>query len=328
MTTFRGKSVLVTGATGFIGGHLAHRLAARERAVVTGVGRHLEKAAELRAEGVELVRADVRDARFMRRLLRDKAYLFHAAAWMGHGPDSEAEELNVEAVGRLVRLAAAAGVRRLVHVSSIAVYGSPTRPVMDEDTPLDTRQDDVYGRTKARGEVRAREAAREEGVELTVVRPAMVYGPRSRTWTVKILRLVKEGKPILLGDGGGHCHPVFVENLVDGMLLAATSPAAPGETYNFSDPPVPWREYVGHYAAMCGVAPRSLPVWIGKLAAGFNDAFKLRLSLDRRRIAFLQNRSVYPTAKAERDLGYRPRVGLEEGMRRTEAWLREEGLIA
>ncbi|MCA9925244.1 MAG: NAD-dependent epimerase/dehydratase family protein, partial [Anaerolineales bacterium] len=243
------KHVLVTGATGFIGGRLAQRLSAEEGAIVTGTGRKLEKALFLKEAGVNLVQADLLDSEKMGRLVQNQDVIFHVAAWLGRRGYGEerAYALNVTATESLIKQAAAAGVRRFVLVSSIAAYEFPTTRIIHEDTPLDPEQSVIYGRTKAIGEQRATALSKEMGIELAIVRPALVYGPRAESWTIKMVKLVQKGLPVIFGDGTGTAYPVFIDNLVDGMLLTAVHPDAVGEAFNFSDPVITMNEFFTYY---------------------------------------------------------------------------------
>ena len=323
------KSVLITGATGFIGSRLAQRLARGTEASITGAGRNLEAVAHLRRDGVALARADLLDIRTMRRLLEGQDVVFHLAGWMGrrHGESEMAWALNVFAVQRLLQIAADSGVSRFVHVSSIAAYGPPHGPVLDESQPLDLRQESAYGRTKAEGERKAQEMGKELGVEVAVVRPGFVYGPGSFGWSRRMVQLVKRGIPVLLGEGEGHAHPVYVENLLQGMMRAATRPEAAGEAFNFVDRPVTWREWFGHYGQMCGKTPRQLPLWLARLLLLAAERLPLGFSVNRDMIAYYTSKTVVPDEKARRLLEYLPAVDLNEGMKLTEAWLREEGVL-
>lgn len=327
----KGKRVLVTGATGFIGGRLAQRLATEEGAIVTGLGRNLGKAPFLAEAGVTLQTADLRDEAALRTAVTEQDLIFHTAAWMGGGrmkeDPAEALALNVTAVATLIRLAHEAGGQRVVTVSSIAAYGRPDKLEINEDTPLDTNQADVYGRTKAMGDIHAREVGTALGQEVVVVRPALVYGPRSAAWTVGMVKLIQSGTPVLFGDGSGHAWPVYIDNLIDGMLLTAVRPEAVGEAFNFCDTAVPWQTFMGYYGQICGRKPRRLPLWTARLLAGANSLFRLGLPLNQERLKFLTRRSVYPTHKAETRLGYQARVSLDEGMARTAVWLRENGYV-
>ncbi|HZD09770.1 MAG TPA: NAD-dependent epimerase/dehydratase family protein, partial [Candidatus Binatia bacterium] len=311
---------------GFVGSHLAERLATEEGASVTATGRNLEAVSHLREAGVALHRAHMLDFSTLRQLVAGQHVVFHVAAWLGprHGPPEDAWALNVYATGKLVRMAAEAGVRRLVLVSSIAAYGPPQSPLMDEDHPVSLSQRAVYGRTKAEGELHAQKAAAETGVELVIARPGIIYGPGSIGWSVRMAQFVQRGVPVIIGRGEGHAQPVFVENLVDGLLLAATAPDAAGRAFNFVDRPVPWRDWFSTYGRMVGRQPRALPLWLGRLALLVAERLPLGLSVDRDLIEYYTNRSVYPIQRAREYLDYAPRVDLEEGMAHTDDWLRKE----
>ncbi len=325
----KGKKVLVTGATGFIGGRLAQRLAVEEKAVVTGLGRQLDKVPFLAEAGVQLKQADMRDTAVLRQLLAGQEIVFHAAALRLQSQPSaaEAEAVNVQAVGNLVRLAAETGARRVIHISSINAYGPPTRDLIDETYPLNPDQRDFYGRTKAQAEQVARTAAAETGIELVIVRPGMVYGPRSESWSTRIVETLRQGIPVIFGEGDGYAYPTFIDNLVDGLLLTAVRPEAAGEAFNFVDEPVTWRQFFGYYAEMSGEKARQIPLWAAHVLAFASEKLRLSLPLTRERLKFYVRRTVFPITKAETLLGYRPRVGIDDGMEQAEVWLREAGFL-
>jgi nucleoside-diphosphate-sugar epimerase len=323
-----GRRVLVTGATGFIGGRVAERLALEETAVVTGIGRNLDKATYLAGQGVHLEQADIQDMARMAQLMAGQDVIIHAAAWMGDGPPEQAYDLNVTATGDLVKLAGEVCVDRFVLVSSMVIYGDPPRTgQIDESYSLDTSQPDPYSYTKALGEEAARAAAQTANLALAIVRPTMVYGPRSHIWTLRMLDRIRSGIPMVLGDGSGHAHPVYIDNLVDGLLLTAVHPQAVGEAFNLSDPPIPWRRFFRYYADMAGCKLRHTPLWLGRLVAKTADLLRLNLPLNGRRVQYYLNQVTYPVHKAEQRLGYRQRVTIDQGMAQTEAWLRQEGFL-
>jgi len=327
----KGASVLVTGASGFIGGHLAERLATREGARVVGTGRNFKADAErpLRAAGVELARADITDAAAMERLCEVKSAVFHLAAWLqrGKGGDAAAYAVNVDATRALVKAAARAGVKRFVLASSVAAYGLPLVDDIDETVPIDLSQVDLYGRTKALGEEAARDAAAASGLSLTILRPVMVYGPGSTGWTVGMLRLVQKGVPVLFGDASGHAYPVYIDDVVDALVLAAALPSANGEAFNVSDASVDWGTFFGYYGRMCGKRPRRVPMPLARLIAYANERLHLQIPLTTDRLQIYARKLRYPTAKATRLLGWKVNVSLDEGMRRSEAWLRKVGKL-
>jgi nucleoside-diphosphate-sugar epimerase len=323
----RESPVLVTGASGFIGGRLAERLAAEEGARVVGSGRSFTAEKRLRDAGVELARADLTDAAAMERLCEGKSIIFHLAAWLmrGRGGEADAFAVNVDATRKLVEAASRAGVKRFVLASSVAAYGLPPVDDIDETVPIDVTQGDLYGRTKALGEEAAREVAARSGISLTILRPVMVYGPGSTGWTVGMLRLVKQGVPVLFGDASGHAYPVYIDDAVDALLLAAVRPEAGGEAFNVSDASVDWATFFGYYGRMCGKRPRRVPMPLARGIAWANERLKLNMPLTTERLKTYVRKLRYPTGKAARLLGWKVSVSLDEGMRRSEAWLREAG---
>lgn len=323
------KRVLVTGATGFIGGRLAQRLALEEGAIVTGTGRNLTAVPFLPDAGVTLQAADLRDEAALTTAVAGQDTVFHVAAWLGRkGQDAAAYDLNVTATERLVRLAAEAGVRRFVLVSSVAAYGWPQRRNVDETHPLDTAQPELYGRTKAQGEIAGLALAQSLGLDFTIVRPGMVYGPRSDGWTINMLKLVQSGTPVIFGDGSGHAYPIYIDNLIDGMLLTAVHPAAVGQAFNMCEPSITLKQFFTYYGDMCGKRPRRLPLWAANSVLIINKLFRLQLPINRERIKRYTLYADYPATKAETMLGYQIRVPIDEGMARTETWLRQEGYLS
>lgn len=322
------RKVLVTGASGFIGGRLAERLAREDGFAVTATGRRFDDDVALREAGVDQVTADLRDPTALSKLCADHELVFHVAAWMGRDKDeTAAHAINVEATRQLATQAAAAGVRRLILVSSVAAYGVQPTDAVDETAALDVNQRDLYGRTKALGEIAAREVAARTGLELAIVRPVIVYGPRGASWTAGMVKLVQRGVPVLIGDASGHCYPVYVDDVVDMLRLCADHPQARGEAFNASDTPVPWADFFSHYGRMCGRRPRRVPLWLARAVATTSDRLHLGLSLTRERVHQYTRPIHYPTTKAEQILNWRVAVPLMEGMRRSEVWLRRIGVL-
>lgn len=324
-----GTRALVTGATGFIGGQLARRLA-EEGVEVTGTGRRLEEARWLEDEGVRLRRADLRDRTAIGELVSGQELVFHAAGWLRGDPE-QARPVNVDATVDLVRAAAEEGVDRVVHVSTLGVYRRPASGdelPLDESHPVSPDSGGTYERTKAEGDLRAREVADDQGLDLSVARPGMVFGPRSRTWTVGMCRAVCDGRRVLIGDGTGHFHPLYVDDLTDALILCATTPRASGEAYNFCEEPVTFRSYLAEYGELCGGRePRSLPLWLARLVAAAGRLPGVSTPVDDTWLALATNRLRFSTARAREDLGWRPRVGYEEGLERTKRWLRARGHV-
>ncbi len=155
----------------------------------------------------------------------------------------------------------------------------------------------------------------------------MVFGPRGRSWTINMFKLIKRGLPVIFGDGDGHAHPIYIDNLVDGLILAASRPEAAGQAFNFMDQAMPWRQFLGYYGQMCGKKPRRLPLFMARIVLALVKPFIGRTESTEALLAFYTNKSVFSTAKAEQLLAYRRRISIEEGMAQTEAWLREAGYL-
>ncbi len=326
---YSNRPVLITGASGFIGSHLAERLVA-EGACVRLLARDPQKLQPTLRDRVEVIRGDLLQPECFVAATRDCDLVFHVAAWLGQPNRREiAYALNVTATRQLAEAARAAGVRRFISTSSIAVYGPVAEGVVDEMWPHSNVY--LYSETKSLGE-QAALAVQTDRFAVTIIRPAEVYGPRGGSWTTLPVKLARSGVPSLVGGGHGFAHPVYVKNLVDAYVLAAQCDEAIGEAFTICDTAVPWREFFGRYAAMIGKRARSIPLWLAWCAA-FSAEVAAKITrrppaASRALLGFLMSRCTYSTEKAGRLLGWSPRFSLDEGLRQTENWLREINLIA
>ncbi len=328
MSFWHKRTVLVTGATGFVGSHLAERLVT-EGAQVRALVRNPQKLIPSLRDRVEVICGDLLQSDRLAAATANCEIVFHIAAWLGRPNQREAAyAINVAATQQLAEAARAAGVRRFIGTSSIAVYGSILEGVVDETWPHWNVY--LYGETKSLGEQVAW-AAMTDRFEVTIIRPAEVYGPRGGAWTTLPVRLAQRGIPSLVGGGHGLAHPVYVENLVDAYLLAAQRDEAIGEAFTICDTDIPWREFYGRYAALAGKRARSIPMWLawcGACGAELSTKITRRPpTLSRAILGFATGRCTFTTDKARRLLGWSPRCSLDEGFRRTEQWLREIKLI-
>lgn len=328
-----GKTALVTGATGFIGGRLAERLVAEEGVRVRGLARNPAKGQWLVDKGVEIVAGDVTDPASLQAAVTGCQLVFHAAAWVSErGSRAEVWAVNVAGTEHVVQAALVAGVERFVHVSSCAVYGSLQQMNIDEQTPTRMRGN-LYADSKVAAEEVVFRAWRENGLPAVLARASQVYGPRSRQFTVRPVEVIKAGKMVLVDGGRYLCKPVYIDNLIDGLVLCAKNNRAVGEAFNFTDDePVPWREFFGAYGRMLNIDSfPSAPFAVAWLVGLYNE-IKAGLQgkqarLNRGAVKALRSRNSFSNQKARTLLGWEPRVDLTEGMKRTEAWLRAEGYI-
>lgn len=327
------KTILVTGATGYIGGRLAERLVQKEGARVRVLARTPAKAAWLAEMGCEVVPGDLTDPSSVWRTVDGCTLVYHAGAWVSEqGAHDEVWAVNVIGTKHLVEAAIAAKVERFVQVSSCAVYGSRQAFDIDESTPPRSGSS-LYADSKIAAEAVVWRAWREQALPVVVARPAQVYGLGSPQFTIRPLQMILAGKLVLI-DGGRHlCKPLYIDNLVDGLLCCGEAAAAVGEAFNFSDgAPVPWRDFFGAYAAMAGVERLpSLPyplAWIGALLLEAQARVRGKpAQLNRRVLRTLRSNNSFSIRKAQQLLGWQPRVDLAEGMRRTEEWLRAQGYL-
>ena len=312
------SAVAVTGAAGFIGAAMCRRLVAEGHDVI-GVDVDAGAAARVAASGAQFRRADVADRGAVRGALDGAELAVHTAALLpGSGGMSESIRVNVDGTENVCVAAKDAGARRIVHLSSVAAWGYDFKTDITEDEPLATRSSHPYIATKAAGE----HVARKHGA--TIVKPGDVYGPESQPWAVIPFELIKGGRAALPMRGRGIITLVYIDDLVDCIYRALTRPEGEGGVFTAWDGrPVTAKEFFDHYARMLGKkGVRTAP------AAVLRPLMRLTPGVNRDDLIFLMRRAVYPNTRAREVLGWNPRVRLEEGMARTEKWLREVGLLA
>lgn len=324
--------VLVTGATGFTGGHLARRLRAAGDEVRVLI-RQGATAEQWRRDGWDVAQGDLAAPDSLRAATRGVEVVYNIAAlYRAAGlPAGTYRAVNATGVAALVQAAAAEGVRRVVHCSTVGVHGDIEHPPASEDAPL--RPGDVYQDTKLEGERLGTAAANDTGIELVIARPSGIYGPGDRR-LFKLFGAVARGRFLLLGDGSIYYHLTYVDDLCDGFRLCGTVPAAAGRTYILAGGEVTsLRELIGITAVVAGVQPRILraPVWPVWLAGAACEAickpFGIEPPLYRRRVDFFTKSRAFDITRARQDLGFAPRVSLREGIGRTLEWYREQGWL-
>jgi dihydroflavonol-4-reductase len=325
-------NVLVTGATGFTGGHLARHLRARGhhvRALVRSPG----AANSLAADGIELVKGDLADPPTLAAAVSGIDVVYNIAALYRAAslPAGAYRDVNARGVAALIAAAGSAGVRRVVHCSTVGVHGDVEHPPANEDAPL--RPGDVYQETKVEGEALAREAAARAGVELVIARPSGIYGPGDRR-LFKLFGGVAKRTFVMLGDGKIFYHLTYIDDLCEGFILCGDVPRAAGRTYILAGGEVTTLdELVRITAGVAGVAPPKwrLPVWPVWLAGAACEALCRPLGIEpplyRRRVDFFTKSRAFDITRARQELGFAPQVGVREGIRRTLEWYREQRWI-
>jgi dihydroflavonol-4-reductase len=324
--------VLVTGATGFTGGHLARSLAAHGRQVRALV-RNRERARDLESIGIELVTGDLRDPHAIADAVSGIDIVYHIAATYraANIPTDTYRAINATAVRQLVEASARNGVARVVHCSTVGVHGDIEHPPANEDAPL--APGDIYQETKLEGEQLAREAAERLGVAVTIVRPTGIYGPGDRR-LLKLFRAVARRRWITLGSGEIYYHLTYIDDLVEGFRLCGEHPAAANRTYILAGPEVTTlNELVRSVAEVARVKPSTvhLPVWPFWIAGAACEAVCTPLGIEppifRRRVDFFTKSRAFDISRARQEIGYAPAIGLGEGIARTLEWYRQHGWL-
>ncbi len=320
--------ILVTGATGFIGSHLVERLVAQGLPVRCLV-RRTSSVRSLPLAAVELAYGDLAGDRGIAEAMRGIDAVIHLAGTTKARNISDYYAGNAAATANLLR--AAGGVRRLVHVSSMAAAGpsADRKPLAEEDEPCPVSH---YGRSKLAAEEAVRKSAVRE--RTVIVRPPVVYGPRD-TDVFQVIRGVARGWMVRIGGVERRFSLIYVRDLVDGLLAAGSRPDAAGKVYYLAHPaPATWEEFGAAAARVMGRAARTLTVpETAARALGMCAEWWTHLSgkpgiLSRDKVTEACCPGwVCDTGRACRELGFRASTGLEEGLRRTIDWYREAGWL-
>jgi nucleoside-diphosphate-sugar epimerase len=326
---------LITGATGFVGGHLAEACVKRGM-TVRALARAGSDATALDAHGAAVVRGDLADVAAVKAALEGAEVVFHCAAKVGDwGPVEDYRAVNVEALRGLLEACRGRPLQRFVHFSSLGVYAARHHFGTDETEPPPDRHTDGYTQTKVEAEALALHYQREHGVPVVVLRPGFIYGPRDRTVLPQLIEKLRRGEIRYLGGGQRAMNTIYVGNLVEAAFLAVEKAEAVGRVYNLTDGEVVTkRRFIEAVADGVG-APRppslGVPLWVARIAASWMERAARRRGddqpprLTQGRLKFLGLNLDFSIEKAKRELGYRPRVGFEEAMKETTEWYKRQG---
>jgi nucleoside-diphosphate-sugar epimerase len=323
--------VLVTGAAGFLGGHLVDMLVERGYEVRAMV-RPVEEAARLRElAGVEVVHGDLTDRESLKRVVQGVQRVYNVAAKTGPwGLEKVYTAVNVWGVADLIAAAMDAGVQRIVHTSSITVYGHHLQGIITEDHPFHA-EDNPYSRSKIAGEKLIADFVKERGAPVVIVRPAWIYGPRDTASFGRFVALVESGKAFLIGSGKNIVPVVYVRDVAQGLIEAGDAgDEVIGQVYTLADDHrVTQYEYLNMIADFLEVAPvtRKFP-YFAMYTAG-RSAELLWQAMGRRKsapppvttygVTLLGGNQEFSIEKARRALGYKPEYdyirGLAEGVK-------------
>jgi|SRR5579875_696707 nucleoside-diphosphate-sugar epimerase len=326
---------VITGATGLLGSHIAEHLRLRgER--VRALVRPTSDTTFLKQLGVELVTGDLTKPAGLPGILDGADVVYHCAARVGDwGPWRVFQREIIDATANLLGACHAVGVGRVLHVSSIIVYGHPHLgdACFTEDEPLGQNLWlwDHYCRAK----VRAEELCRQYLGELTIVRPSWIYGPRDRTTLPRLLKALDAGRVAIIGRGDNLLNIVYAGDVAEGAIRAANHPRAKGQAYNLSsEGEITQQDFLDLLVEELE-RPRirrrvsyRLAYWGGFLSEVIGRMIRLRRPphLTRYAVALVGRPTRFSIAKAREHLGWQPRIGVVEGLRRTLEWYRKDYL--
>jgi nucleoside-diphosphate-sugar epimerase len=325
--------ILVTGGTGFTGKALVRRLLDLGHEVVALDYKEGLKTRELREWGAEVVLGSVTDEAVVRQAIQGVEVVHHLAAAFRemNVPDSYYWDVNVQGTRNVLRAAFDQGVRKLIYCSTCGVHGNIDRPPGGEDAPIQPA--DYYQRTKYEAEPIVREF-HQRGLPSVILRPAAIYGPGDPERFLMIFRRVARGTFPMFGDGRTLYHPLYIDNLVDAFVLAMADGVGDGEAYLIADDQyLEIEELVKRVGRALDVDVKipHYPVWpvvaAGHVVEKACRPFGITPPIFPRRVDWYRQNRAFKIDKAKRDLGYQPKVGIDEGLRRTAEWYRQEGYL-
>ncbi|TGM53526.1 NAD-dependent epimerase/dehydratase family protein [Leptospira adleri] len=322
----KGKTVCITGIGGFIGRRLAE--IAKERGIqVRGIELDPIKAEALRKEGFTVIQGNTGDRSALKEAVTGSDYVIHTAAIVREGGSlEEFRKVNVDSTVELAKIAKASGVKGMIHYSSVMVYGFSYPADISEEGPF-RGEGNPYCMTKIEGESALRPLNVPSSFGILFIRPGDVYGPGSGPWVVRPIQLMKKRLFSLPSGGKGRINLTYVDNLVEGTLLALEKEAW-GEAFNITDgTTLTWKEYFFQVADAAGLSrPLSAPAWFLKVMIFVMGIFYKLLGKEppatTEGVNFILRENPVSIEKAKSILGYQPKVETKEALQLTRTWIK------
>jgi 2-alkyl-3-oxoalkanoate reductase len=325
---------LITGATGFVGSHLAEACQKRGIPTVT-IARSSSDLRYPQQFGCTVVQGDITDPAAVQKAMEGVDVVVHSAAKVGDwGPVEEYREVNVQATTLLLEASKAQKVKRFIHISSLGVYEARDHFNTDETVSPPKRHIDGYTQTKMEAEAVVTGYHQAHQMPTVILRPGFVYGTRDRTVLPKLLENLKLGRVRYLGSGEQQMNTIHVENIVQAVFLAVEKPEAVGQIFNLTDDEVVTKKRFMETVADAAGLPRPVkhvPLGVAKTLAKVIEGFarmrgaKKAPILTQARIKFLGLNLGYSCEKIKKTLGYQPTVTFAEGMPAAVKWVLEHG---
>ncbi|MFH1753043.1 MAG: NAD-dependent epimerase/dehydratase family protein [Candidatus Omnitrophota bacterium] len=323
---------LVTGGTGFIGSFIAEELVKRGERVKALV-RRTSNTKFLRSLGVELCYGDLSDAASISLAVKGADRVFHSAAMVGDWvPREDAYRINVDGTRFLLNASLGEKVKRFIFVSSLAVLGMRDHHKTPSDPPA-PKTGDVYADSKIDAETLVTEFAKKNNLPFTVLRPGFVFGPRDDKVIPRMVEFLKKGKYMFVGSGRNKVNMIYVENFASAIVDAANSEKTLNQVYNITNESgMTMTDVVNMVSDLWGYErpDKHVPKNIAYTLCGILEFFarvtkaKEPPLLNKTRMKFLSLNLDFDISKIKRDLGYRPKIDMMEGLKRTKAWMEQE----
>jgi len=324
-----GKTLAITGIGGFIGLRMAER--AREIGMeIRGLDFDAGVLEQVRESGFESFTGDVTNPEDCEQLCRGADVVFNTAATLDPMvPLENARRLNVQGAVNMAEAARHAGVRYFVQLSSVMVYGYTYPPYVTEDGPL-RDENNSYCQTKIEGERALMEMHQPGAFDVIIIRPGDVYGPRSQPWVLGPATVMSQGKFVAIKNNIGIMNHVHVDNLIDGIFLALEKDAG-GETFNLTDgAETTFDDYFAYLEKFVGKKGTRLPAGVLRTLFGVIEIFCRLVNkpspVNASILSAYTRAYPYSIEKARTQLGYEPRICLEDGMQEVKQHLEAIGL--
>lgn len=325
--------VLVTGGTGFTGKALVKRLVDAGHEVVSLDYQEGLKTDEIRSWGARVVIGSVTDPAIVKRCMEGVEIVHHLAAAFRelNVPNSYYDEVNAGGTRIVLESAFAHKVKKFIYCSTCGVHGNVDKPPADENAPI--QPGDYYQQTKYDAEPLVHEYC-AKGMDALILRPAAIYGPGDPERFLMIFRRVSKGVFPMFGNGKTLYHPLYIDNLIDAFMLAMEPDKGRGQAYLIADKDyVSIETLVRKTAHALGVEVKipHYPLWpliiAGHVCEKVCKPFKITPPIFPRRVDWFRQNRAFDISKAERDLGYQPKIDLDQGLQRTGEWYQKEGYI-
>lgn len=357
-----GKTYLITGASGFIGGRIVERICRDYNGKVKAIVHNLGHAARIARFDIEILQGNILDRSWLLEVTKNVDYVVHCA--FGNTSDIHLNhKITVEGTRNILDAVFKNKIKRFIHFSTMSVYGSPLPKYCDENTDHKIVKGDFYNNDKIAAE-QVIDKYIEKGLPVVVLQPTVVYGPYASVWTQWIVNMLRQNQLFLIEDGNGLANPVFIDNIVDAVFLSMIKDEAVGKKFIISDgKAITWKEFFYSYQHMINknaipqfklllkykylfitsliditkkmkdkIYPGTLFKTQNTLTRSFDnlshETEKMKsVLLDENLLLFFKDRCIFKVDKAEKILKYYPRISFKKGMELTQRWLKYSRLI-